>query len=683
MTSLGALSGALFRPGLPPGLYEARAEPVRSRTVRLDTAGFIGLARRGPLNTPVPVASAAEFAATFGAPLPGQLLGPSIDLFFANGGRRAVVVRAMDYLNARTARAHLPGVIARLPGGAGRARIAARSPGAWANGMLLRMEAPRQPAPLGIVLAAGDPIGPVGTLVAPAGRLVPGATLRLYGTPTAPGRPPRTRLAVVRALARNGAREAVTLDAALPAAFRAAELLATAEEVRLRLTVALDGAVVETWDDAACDPAHPRFLPRLLGRRASAEALSAFGAAWGAGDAGSAWLRPSLTLLDTRLVPTAELLEGRATLLAIADLPARRQGRDAQETTRREDFLLPPRMTAAQAATDAPHGFLPFPARPGALDALDGWDAANETTPVALLALPDLWHPPPPEPEAAPAPEPQATCFGDCVRAALVRADPALPWPLLGADQAGLERMQGEIAAHAAARRRIALFDLPPGLAAAGIAAWRRNLASDRAALYAPWLRTGAGIVPAAGAAAGIIARREREAGVWAAPANAPVLNALRSGDAALPDPGFLHEERVNEIRDTGLGPLLMGGRTTSADPEWTHLSVRRLMDWLAIQIGLDLAFAPFEPNAPPLWEAMARTAERRLVALLDAGALAGARAADSYFVHCDRSTMSEGDLDNGRAVMLVGVAPAVPAEFIVFRLLRHGADDPRVEVLA
>ena len=683
MTGLGALSGALFRPGLPPGLYEARAEPVRTRTVRLDTAGFIGLARRGPLSIPVPVASSAEFAAIFGAPLPGQLLGPSIDLFFANGGRRAVVVRAADYLNARTARVHLPGLIARLPGGSGRARVAARSPGAWANGMLLRVEAPRRPAPLGIVLSAGDPMGPVGTLIAPAGRLVPGVTLRLHGKPSSPGLPPRTRIAVVRAVTRRGARDAVTLDATPPSGFRFRELLAAAEEVRLRLTISLDGAVVEGWDDAAYDPAHPRFLPRLLGRRARAEALSDLGAAWGEGDAGSAYLRPSLTLLETRLVPTAEVLEGTAALLAVADQPVRRQGRDGQATTRRTDFLIPPRATNEQLAIDAPHGFLPFATRPGALDALDDWDTANETTPVALLALPDLWHPPPPEPEAPPPPDPQTICFGECVRAAVTTADPALPWPLLGEDQADLAEVQSEIAAQVAPHRRIALFDLPPGLAAAEIAAWHRNLASDRAALYAPWLRTAAGIVPAAGAAAAIAARREREVGVWAAPANARVFNAIRAEDARLPEPGFLHEERVNEIRDTGLGPLLLGSRTTSADPDWTHISVRRLMDWLAIQIGLDLAFAPFEPNAPPLWAAMARTAERRLVKLLDAGALAGARAADSYFVRCDRSTMSQGDLDNGRAIMLVGVAPAVPAEFIVFRLLRHGADDPRVEVLA
>ena len=78
----------------------------------------------------------------------------------------------------------------------------------------------------------------------------------------------------------------------------------------------------------------------------------------------------------------------------------------------------------------------------------------------------------------------------------------------------------------------------------------------------------------------------------------------------------------------------------------------------------------------------MANTARRRLQALFDAGALAGRTTGDSFFIRCDASTHTQGDLDAGRAILQVGVAPAVPAEFIVFRLLRHGADEPRIEVV-
>ena len=113
----------------------------------------------------------------------------------------------------------------------------------------------------------------------------------------------------------------------------------------------------------------------------------------------------------------------------------------------------------------------------------------------------------------------------------------------------------------------------------------------------------------------------------------------------------------------------------------WETWTAVEIPDELAAQLEADLAWAPFEPNDALLWAAMAGCARRRLHTLFDAGALAGRSEADAYFVRCDASTHTQGDLDAGRALMLIGVAPAVPAEFIVFRLLRSGADDPRIEV--
>ena len=230
-----------------------------------------------------------------------------------------------------------------------------------------------------------------------------------------------------------------------------------------------------------------------------------------------------------------------------------------------------------------------------------------------------------------------------------------------------------------------------PNLAAGDIIGWRRALASDRAALFAPWLRAasvddplGAAItLPPSAAVAGLVARAEQQLGVYASPAN-QVINGVfaLAVDPGLPDPGFLHAERIDAIRLTEKGIQLMGSRTTSLDPDWTHLNVRRIVDWLMAQLALDLAWAPFEPNNARLWSSMTRTAQRRLNGLFNAGALAGATAAQSYFVRCDRSTMTQSDLDNGRAIMLVGVAPAVPAEFLVFRLVRQGGDNASVEAV-
>jgi Bacteriophage tail sheath protein len=35
----------------------------------------------------------------------------------------------------------------------------------------------------------------------------------------------------------------------------------------------------------------------------------------------------------------------------------------------------------------------------------------------------------------------------------------------------------------------------------------------------------------------------------------------------------------------------------------------------------------------------------------------------------CDRTTMTQDDIDSGRLTCLIGVAPVKPAEFVIFRI--------------
>jgi hypothetical protein len=50
-------------------------------------------------------------------------------------------------------------------------------------------------------------------------------------------------------------------------------------------------------------------------------------------------------------------------------------------------------------------------------------------------------------------------------------------------------------------------------------------------------------------------------------------------------------------------------------------------------------------------------------------GMLQGRTAEEAYFVRCDRTTMTQADIDNGRLIILVGIAPVKPAEFVIFRI--------------
>lgn len=43
--------------------------------------------------------------------------------------------------------------------------------------------------------------------------------------------------------------------------------------------------------------------------------------------------------------------------------------------------------------------------------------------------------------------------------------------------------------------------------------------------------------------------------------------------------------------------------------------------------------------------------------------------------MRCDRTTMTQDDLDTGRLVCLIGVAPTRPAEFVIIRIGQWTAD--------
>jgi phage tail sheath protein FI len=82
-----------------------------------------------------------------------------------------------------------------------------------------------------------------------------------------------------------------------------------------------------------------------------------------------------------------------------------------------------------------------------------------------------------------------------------------------------------------------------------------------------------------------------------------------------------------------------------------------------------------FEPNSERLWANVRRTVEDFLLNEFQMGAFLGDKPEQSYFVKCDRTTMTQNDIDNGRLVCLVGVVAVKPAEFVIFRVGQWTAD--------
>ena len=143
MTSVATLPGIAF---------EAVPQSIDESLPRMDVAGFVGFAARGPVDIPVLVEDPVAFRDVFGPDLelartgdgtPVQAhLGPAVDAFFANGGRRAWVVRvaATGTGGAVTNRFAVPGLF--VPGSAAEGAsgwravtLPARSAGAWSDSL--------------------------------------------------------------------------------------------------------------------------------------------------------------------------------------------------------------------------------------------------------------------------------------------------------------------------------------------------------------------------------------------------------------------------------------------------------------------------------------------------------------------------------------------------------------------
>jgi len=176
---------------------------------------------------------------------------------------------------------------------------------------------------------------------------------------------------------------------------------------------------------------------------------------------------------------------------------------------------------------------------------------------------------------------------------------------------------------------------------------------------------------PCAPAVAGVFARIDAARGVWKAPAGTEAtLSRIPSRELTSQEITELSARHVNALRTLPtVGAVIWGARTASDDPEWKYVPVRRLVLFLERSIEQGLQWAVFEPNDEPLWAVVRMAVHDFLFGLWRQGAFVGTKAEDGYFVRCDRSTMTQADIDDGRLVVLIGVAPLKPAEFVTFRI--------------
>ncbi|WP_250002277.1 phage tail sheath subtilisin-like domain-containing protein [Actinoplanes sp. M2I2] len=240
------------------------------------------------------------------------------------------------------------------------------------------------------------------------------------------------------------------------------------------------------------------------------------------------------------------------------------------------------------------------------------------------------------------------------------------------------------------AKYRIAVVDAPRASSMTEVRSFRGKFDTTKAAMYHPWIevfdplqRPAQGapprriLLPPSGFVTGIYARNDITRGVFKAPAN-EVVQGLTRFEVNINGPrnDVLNPEGINALRFfPGRGNRVWGARTMSSDPEWMYVNVRRLFNFLEHSIDRAMQYAVFEPNNERLWAGIRQSVEDFLYVQWLSGALLGGTPEEAFFVRCDRTTMTQNDLDNGRLICLIGVAPTKPAEFVIFRIGQFTAD--------
>jgi uncharacterized protein len=666
-----------------PGVRVVVPEPVREITgVRRDVAAFAGVAPRGPARLPdaplavdtdvavwlagprqrsvaVPVTSWDEYRYRFGGfEGPGRL-PYAVSAFFAQGGEQAWVVRIVhDHgdpaVDAEACASGRLGALATTDGDA--LVVQARSEGSWGNGLRATLAFATRAVPVieastGDLVVTRDQWVPVGSLVRVRS---PGDVLELRYVDRSETRPDP-------ASARD--RRHLVLDAPVAAAPERFEVVtATLTVVDADLSFPRREAV------AGCGlrADHPRWLARVLSEDST---LASPGLTWAAG---------TVAVTDP-------------TLPAVALVGDAEDGSPVDHMTGGVD----------RWQHIVPEDFWDGRWVPGDETPRSGVHCLAENDEIGLLLAPDLYEPVPvgPTDDVTDPPSLAGPDFAPCV--AVAPPVPATPQPpgldglaLDPAVPSELDRIvtnQQALVTFAEQRRDLTvLLDVPLGLSHRRVLDWRNLFDSPYAAAYHPWLDVAAPddardtlvrVNPSA-FAAGIIAERERRLGVQHGPSNQVAVGAVRVSAVVPPEHhDELHPVGIDVFRPERDGVRLTGARTLSRRPELRQLNVARLMVVLRLSLEREMAWATFEPNGDALWGEIRRMVHAFLTRLYEAGAFTGATTKEAFFVRCDRTTMTRNDLDEGRFVCLVGVAPSEPVEYLVLELARDRDTSVRVEV--
>ena len=584
---------------LSPGVYveEYDSGAVPMQGVSTSTAGFIGLAQRGPVvGKPQLVTSFADYKRAFGGYLSEAKFGEArflpyaVEQFFINGGSRAYIMRVAAE-GAAAAKAT-----------AGVLQIEAANPGEWGNKIRVTVEASSKAKTQVIAVNGAD------LKLKNAEGFNQGDVVELFDGKA------KAYATIVSSLD-----NIVTLDA--PCTLNVAdEKIGTPKYIKtceITLTARL-GETVETFENLSLKP---DALNNVCVKTAKSDLICVEVTAAKAPAAPA----PKEKDKDGKEIPAPAPK-------AASIVPYELCGGSGSELV-----LTLQGGSNGSVLTVTPDAFLGKDDGPGKRT---GLQAFQENGNVSIMAIPGVT-----------APEVQASLIAFCENK----------------------------------KSCFAILDVPMELKKTNdVANFRDMYDSTYAAMYHPWLEMydagskRSAYFPPSGAMAGIYARTDIERGVHKAPANEVVRGctglscAYNEGEQDI-----LNPIGVNLIRSfTGRGIRVWGARTISSNGLWKYLNVRRLFIYVEESIKANTNWVVFEPNSTTLWNRVTRTIETFLATCWRDGALAGSTPSEAFFVECGPTTMTQDDIDNGRLICQIGIAPVKPAEFVIFRITQKTASE-------
>ena len=582
-------------PGVYVEEYDSGATPMQG--VSTSTAGFVGLAERGPvIGQPQLVTSFADYKRMYGGYLSQAAYGSNrflpyaVEQFFANGGARAYIMRAVP--GDAKAGSRTTGVL----------KLTAANPGAWAEDLRV-VVTPASKAKTQVLAVNGADL-----TLKNADGFNPGDVVELFDGKTA-----------AHATVKSVLDKVVTLDA--PCTLDVADTkVGTAKYIKtceITLTARL-GETVETFENLSLKP---DALNNVCVKTAKSDLICVEVTAAKAPAAPA----PKEKDKDGKEIPAP-------TPKAASIVPYELCGGSGSELV-----LTLQGGSNGSVLTVTPDAFLGKDDGPGKRT---GLQAFQENGNVSIMAIPGVT-----------APEVQASLIAFCENK----------------------------------KSCFAILDVPMELKKTNdVANFRDMYDSTYAAMYHPWLEMydagskRSAYFPPSGAMAGIYARTDIERGVHKAPANEVVRGctglscAYNEGEQDI-----LNPIGVNLIRSfTGRGIRVWGARTISSNGLWKYLNVRRLFIYVEESIKANTNWVVFEPNSTTLWNRVTRTIETFLATCWRDGALAGSTPSEAFFVECGPTTMTQDDIDNGRLICQIGIAPVKPAEFVIFRITQKTASE-------